>query len=950
MKYSDVVEFNYNFSKSINILIDKKIDYYETTSSKKALNALLYHNAIAIIGPFGSGKSAFLLYLENLVKNKKILNGYNVVKIVADNSSFYENLKEVIFNLEGFDETKRLLSKKKPIIEVLKTIDNTLFLIDEFGKFLENEYLDIQNFIEFINKSNNKLVVALHKSFSEYKKDFSKIQGRFENIIFRDENIESLKILKRCFKYKENELIKNAKNLVSNITQERVFQEIVPLHPFSALAVVEIFNKYFQNQRSIFSFLFSTEKSSFLEFLKNESQKLYSLSELYDYLNYLLEVYEINLIDKEAYYLSQKRLSLNLNNIKKDILKAISIVDIFKLNFNLDEENLFKAFIDRYSKKEIKDAIKELEKENLITFLVNKNSFSLVEDLNIDLAKEIEYKKSVISINDEDINVFLNKKYIAKEFFIEYGNKVEFERVYNKDGEYKVIIGDIINPKSVTINIEFNDEFYDKLKELKALKEIKDEYFLSLSLTSKEILDELIEDKKDFLQNLFDYLIKKSFIIYEEEKYPYSYHTLQKFLTKIAKKYINKTPKINNYTLIHTTSKAQNTSHIKALYKAMLENANKDNLGIEKYPPHKALYLSVIKASGIHKNNKLIYPDKLNFNYVFDFFDNEFSSLNEVKKVVEKLKKEPFCLNEMISLFLIGVYIIVNKEVLSIFDDKGFIFGLNEEVLIHMIKNPKKYKIKKVQLSKKEKKLFNEYANLILKKEDDFNKDLLLSIIKELYKRFNSIPDYSKYTKKLSKKAIKLRSAFLSQRDVFDALFVEFPKSLGFSGDFDEKEYISEFKKYFNEIVLSYKNLILELESFIKEVFLFDKYFPFDVSKFKENEENKIYLNAFISANSIVELIDKLGIILIGKKSENFLDKDVEILKEKLREIAKKMLLNANLDEKNVKINLIKSDKIIEEVFKIQDSKKVDKLLKEIEFLSKNEKLELVYKILEEIQ
>ena len=94
-------------------------------------------------------------------------------------------------------------------------------------------------------------------------------------------------------------------------------------------------------------------------------------------------------------------------------------------------------------------------------------------------------------------------------------------------------------------------------------------------------------------------------------------------MSVIAKEFIYKAPKINNYTLTHTTSKQQNTSHIKKLFEALLKNSDKENLGIDKYPPHKALYLSVVKASGIHKNNTLTYPDKLNFEHIFEYFDKK---------------------------------------------------------------------------------------------------------------------------------------------------------------------------------------------------------------------------------------------------------------------------------------------------------------------------------------
>jgi hypothetical protein len=295
----------------------------------------------------------------------------------------------------------------------------------------------------------------------------------------------------------------------------------------------------------------------------------------------------------------------------------------------------------------------------------------------------------------------------------------------------------------------------------------------------------------------------------------------------------------------------------------------------------------------------------------------------------------------------LSLYIIVNKEVISLFDDKGFIFDLDENILIHLIKNPKKYKLKKVNVKNKEKELFKEYARLVFKEEAQFDKEIFLSVIRELFKRFNAIADYSKYTTTLSKKAINLRSAFLSAKDPFKALFEDIPSSLGYEDEFDAKEFIEDFRKYFNEIVFSYKKMILDLESHIKKSFLFEKNFPFDVSKFNITSENKEILNAFLYSDLIIELIDNLGILIVNKKSKEFLDKDVEIFKEKISQIAKNMLLHSSLNKNFAKIVIGKDDEIIEEIIKIEKNLKIEEKLKYFKDLTKEEKLLLAYKLIE---
>jgi len=123
--YKNEITLNNKFNRSTNIILDKEDceHYIFTQSTKNTLNTFFtidYHNSLALIGPFGSGKSSLILYLNTLLshnennkkcieilkrkdsilykkyqifmKNKKFLK----IKIVGEHSSFKEKFKEAI--------------------------------------------------------------------------------------------------------------------------------------------------------------------------------------------------------------------------------------------------------------------------------------------------------------------------------------------------------------------------------------------------------------------------------------------------------------------------------------------------------------------------------------------------------------------------------------------------------------------------------------------------------------------------------------------------------------------------------------------------------------------------------------------------------------------------------------------------------------------------------------
>jgi len=438
--YKNELTLKNRFNKSTNIVHDKEEcnDYIITQSTKDTLRTFFkldYHNSIALIGSFGCGKSSLLLYLNTLLsqnensrhclqtlkKNDKQIyklyehfikdKNFLKIKIVGEHGSFKSQFKNAIFEHNILEETIAYLKKNQTfqMSKVLKSLDkdlkksdysDVLFSIDEFGKFVEygleetnsNDIFDLQTLAEYINKKDNyKLIISLHKAFSEYANNFiemtytdwDKIQGRFENIVFKDDYYEMLNIFKETIALKKSEPIKNAQKLIDSICSNAIFNEnshvelfekIAPIHPFSAIVISEIFTRYFQNQRSIFSFLFSTESDAFQEFIAKEREKvtLYSLANLYEYVSYLLKVYNILLPDREIWYKAEHRLQdvRTKAEVKQDIIKTIALIHTFKLSNTIvtDEQHLVLSLLDRYSKKEIEVTISELVDDNILVY------------------------------------------------------------------------------------------------------------------------------------------------------------------------------------------------------------------------------------------------------------------------------------------------------------------------------------------------------------------------------------------------------------------------------------------------------------------------------------------------------------------------------------------------------------------------------------------------------
>lgn len=203
----------------------------------------------------------------------------------------------------------------------LKSLSNAPFLlaIDEFGKNLEfmahnpdeGDIFVVQSLAE---TEGLHIFVSLHQAFGEYSAslnskqllEWSKIQGRFEDIPFVEPRNEMLQLIADTLQNRKlsstmerligawasdfDRRIKELKIDPMDSWDHKFIASFFPLHPVAALLIPEMCVKYAQNDRTLFAFLCSQEPDSLASFLRAShvdpelpSCGIYSLDRLYDY-------------------------------------------------------------------------------------------------------------------------------------------------------------------------------------------------------------------------------------------------------------------------------------------------------------------------------------------------------------------------------------------------------------------------------------------------------------------------------------------------------------------------------------------------------------------------------------------------------------------------------------------------------------------------------------------
>ena len=318
----------FNLSANIENGFAKGSHYIVTPNAKKAISHIVNGfrsgvHSYTIIGTYGTGKSSFLLAMENDLLHatkKPLLFDPQTLSDVAD----YEILNIVGDYCELLTLLQHKLNNARSGESIIDTLDRyynackkqgkfLVIVIDEFGKILEHaaknnpekELYFLQQFAEYVNDSSRQILflTTLHQNFGSYaknlneeqKNEWKKVKGRFMEVTFV-EPIEQLLHLASIQLKEESKAtaLANAKNLyklaietgfVAKDFDEQTALQLYPLDLFSAYTITSAIQRYGQNERSLFSFLSSRGEDSILDFCPEE-RLTYNLPKVYDYITY----------------------------------------------------------------------------------------------------------------------------------------------------------------------------------------------------------------------------------------------------------------------------------------------------------------------------------------------------------------------------------------------------------------------------------------------------------------------------------------------------------------------------------------------------------------------------------------------------------------------------------------------------------------------------------------
>jgi len=938
--------FIWAFEKNVN----NKIKVFPQLNGYfKALNKFEF---FPIIGDYAS-------FIESFSDKLAIqqASSYSARELLKKFDSYYRKLHKsntgLLIVADEFGKFLEYASNNSP--------EQELYFIQLLAEYVN----DVDKNILFITTLHQNFSSYAYALTNSQRQEWDKVKGRLKEITF-NEPVEQLlylavERLKQEDRGKQKHpdfdtlfaVIEKSKTFpLKDYFNKNIAQSLQPFDILAASILTSALQKYGQNERSLFSFIESKDYLGLGDY-DESTNPYYNISCVFDYLQqnyntYLTSKHNTHFPQWSTIRLAIEKVEGITNICVPDALKTIKIVGLLNI-FTTGAANLDKDFLSTYCQlaggiSNPAEIIKLLETNNIIKYSkpAHKYIFANGTDLDIELAI-IEAGNQI----DKTLNVvsFLNRHfdfpYIqAKGVFYRKGtprffafkiseNPVEALPDNNIDGIINLIFSEHLKESDLeSISKTCEDAiiygYFKNYKEIKSfifeiekIQRVK-ENNPNDTVAIKE-LDSIIAHYKQLLnQSIYNNLFSgKSVISWYFRGEPVKIKNQKEFnrvLSGICESVYHKTPEFKCELINKSKPSGTVISSKKNLFKQLVENNSLPDLGFDpdKFPPEKTIYRSLFRETGIHVDgNFIIDSTKFADESFADLWQDSLGFIQKSKTgklnlglFIDMLSEKPYKLkNGFISIW-VPVFLFINRNDFALFDGNGYIFDVDDNILDLISKSPEDYEIKAFDVEGVRLELFNNYRSMINQSYDDKpSSQSFIELIKPFLAFYDSLPEYAKKTKIISKRAILLRDAIRKSEDPEKSFFEDFPNALNYNiFEFTKnrkkiEEYIKVLQDTVREIRMSYTELIMRIESFICSNIIGENLeFPLYRDKLQKRFSklkkyllptlHKVFYQRLISDidnNSI--WINSISQALLGKSLENIEDSEEKILYDKLRNI-----------------------------------------------------------------
>ena len=811
-----------------------------------------------------------------------------------------------------------------------------------------------------------------HRLSHGIRDEWAKVQGRFIDLVISVTGEEQVELISRAIEsnYRPESMEKLCTDVAiaaqrnNTPDAERLASKLLgcwPLHPVVTCLLGPISRRRFgQNQRSLFSFLNSAELYGFQDFLKHaEAAKLYTPDLLWDYLRANLEPSILASPDGHRWALAAEALerceAQGGDEIHVKLMKTIAVLDLFKERSGIvANSDILKTCFREIPFPELKEALSQLDKWSLTIFkkFLGVHAIYAGSDFDIDQAtrsalKEIDeidlmelkslvglhpvlakrhyhetgalrwFEVNITSLSEliEAVTCFKPENGIIGQFLLALPTADESEE------EARERCREAANHPSLwdsTIGLSrISWSIIPLARELFALQLVNKE---NPDLTGDPVAKREISERYAALQSLIEEELLKTFDTAEWFSRTHDGRHLRRadlnyLASELASLRFNKSPRLHNELLNRQKPSSSAVAAQNSLLRHMVLNEGEPRLGIEKFPPEVGLLESILKTSGLYRQNQdrwqfmspLESMDPCN---LVPMWEAAINNIKETTIAVSDLyalwRKPPFGVKDGLLPILSVAFILSQRDKLAIYREGLFKPRFDDVDVDYLAKNARTIQIRWMDLSDIARRLLSEMA-AIVRDLDETNRLTQLEpidVARGLVAIYDQLPQWTKRTMRLSANAVCIRNMFKHARDPNKFLFDDIPATLGeHITQIDENSLphvVDNIRDGLEELVQAYPLMLRRLRHIMFEELQVPNMSQQSLAELHERAQNisqvvgDFKLEAFIGrlaqfSNSDASF-ENIASLAASKPPRNWIDSDLDRTTIEIAELAQKFL------------------------------------------------------------
>ena len=655
-----------------------------------------------------------------------------------------------------------------------------------------------------------------------------------------------------------------------------------PIHPTSLVVIPGLFRRYGQNERSLFSFLSANEAFSLHEWsinhrFREDDPPFIRIPQLFDYTSYTLIGGRPNPYSVRAWAEVEDALSRlgEASQIEIDVLKTIGLLGLLgdASPLSASKEMLRLALESPgFSNEQIDNAVKSLETKKLIVFRRFRNAYRLWEGSDIDIGDRLSEAYQSLPLQSASLSVARDLcpsvPVVARRHSFHTGMLRFFSIVPSSkdalqitspiksdydgcvvqclvgtDEEAKIVASvakQLKDPSIIMIIGKESDELAESAKDVAALDWVKKTTpSLASDRVARQELSERRLEAEIAFRSEWSHIFEPGQTTFKcywsgKEYLGLTKRAFASLLSEACDATFPYSPVVKNELINRRTLSSAGAGARHNLMEAMISNPEIPGLGITGYPPERSIYESLLIQSGIHRetqNKKWSFgrPKESDpglvkaWEYIIGNIGSEELKPKSVADLFKEMSSPPYGLANGFLPILLCALLLSRSSTVAIYEDSIFIPDLSIAVMDRLVRRPEHFSVLSFSLDGERSTVVSRFAR-------GFGVDNgVLPVVRSLYTRIHSLPQYTLTSKNMSAEAIAVRDAILKAKSPERLLFVDLPISLNCE-PFDlepnaslnadkVEQFFKSLNRAFSELLNCYPALLKRIEKGMLSMF-----------------------------------------------------------------------------------------------------------------------------------